>query len=795
MKAPLEWLKEYVEINVTTEELCQRMILHGLGVEGVGRTFEEQDGIVVGKLLQIEKHPQADRLQICQVDVGDETVVIVTGAPNVYPGMVCPVARANAVLPGGKQIHPGELRGVMSYGMLCSGGELQLTEEDVAGASVDGILDLGETMAEKLGQPVFGALGLDSEVIDFEISANRGDCMSIIGVAKEISAALGTIFTMPVIHVTEDEKERADQYVSVTIEDSELCPRYTARVIKDIRIAPSPGWMRRRLMGAGVRPINNIVDVTNYVMLEMGCPQHAFDGACVTDGHIIVRRAQENEPLVTLDGKSHVLDTNMLVIADPKGAIGLAGVMGGENSEITDNTKLVILESAKFDGPNNRRTSRALGIMSEAAARYTKGVDTQIVGDAADRAAEFFTELGCGRVLQGKIDTQQEVPAPRVILARPWRINALLGTDIPEEVMVECLEREHLDVELNEAGELVCTVPFARQDLTLEEDIAEEIARVYGYESIPTRETQTVGIGGLNPKQKRKELVRNQLAGYGLHETMSYAFLGARSFDDAGFAPDDTRRNCVRILNPLSEDYALMRTTILPSMMQALAGNMRNKIMDAGLFEISNVHLLKADADGLPEQRCYVCIGQGGDCFYEVKGYLESLLALFGAELRCEAGGPAYYHPGRKAILLLDGKPIGEMGEIHPDVREKLGMEKRAVLAELDLDVLLELSQPAVRYQPLPKYPALERDIALTVAKMTPVGPMMDLIREKGGALLETLTLFDVYEGEQAGEGNKSVAFALTFRADRTLKDEEANALLSDICGALQERFGARLRM
>ena len=418
MKAPLEWLKEYVEINVGTEELCRRMIMHGLGVEGVTKVYEDCGGVIIGKILSIEKHPDADRLLVCRVETGEKAITVVTAATNVYEGMICPVATDGSLLPGGKRITAGEIRGIKSEGMFCSGKELDVDDDDIKGASVDGILDLGEKYEKETGKPFFDVLGLNSEVIDFEISANRSDCMSIIGIAKEISAALDTIFTMPITHITESG-ESAENYIKVEVEDTELCPRYTARIMKDIKIEPSPGWMKRRLTGAGIRPINNIVDITNYVMLEMGCPQHAFDYDSVADGKIIVRRACEGEKLTTLDGKVHSLESDMLVIADPKGAIGLAGVMGGENSEITENTKMVILESAKFDGPNNRRTSRKLGILSEAASRFTKGVDAQSAGDASDRAAQFFAELKCGTVLKGKADTQKKQPDKRIITARP----------------------------------------------------------------------------------------------------------------------------------------------------------------------------------------------------------------------------------------------------------------------------------------------------------------------------------------------------------------------------------------
>lgn len=795
MKAPLEWLKEYVEINVGTDELCQRMIMHGLGVESVGKTYEECDGILVGRIKAVNKHPDADRLLVCNVDIGREEIVIVTAATNVYTGMICPVATDGSILPSGKKIAAGELRGILSQGMFCSGKELDIDEEDIKGASVDGILDLGNGYKDKIGMPFYDASGLNSTVIDFEISANRSDCMSITGIAKEISAALNTALKMPDIRLTESDEE-AGKYIKVEVKDTDLCPRYTARVIKGIKIAPSPGWIKRRLQGAGIRPINNIVDITNYVMLEMGCPQHAFDYDCVNDGKIVVRRAVSGEKLTTLDGKEHTLDNEILVIADPEKAVGLAGVMGGANSEVTGSTSIVILETAKFDGPNNRHTSRKLGILTEAAARFTKGVDIQLPAVASDRAAQLFAELNCGTVLKGRVDTQIEAPKKRKVTARPERINHILGTDLSAEMMIECLKREHIEVEYDKKGALVCTIPYSRQDLAIEEDIAEEVARVYGYDKIPVRNARSVMIGyGLNPRQKKLDNVRRILNSYGLSECVTLSFIGERSFDMAGFDIENEKSNCVRIANPLSEDYALMRSSLMPSMLQVLALNIRNKAFTANLFEISNVHLNIRGDDGLPVQKCVLCIGSVGEAFYRVKGYIEGLLNEMGnIEAEFFNDAPEYYHPGRKATILSGGETIGEIGEIHPEILEKQGINKRAVIAEICLDYILDMDIPEKKYKPLPKYPALERDIAVTVSKDTQVGPMFKLIKQIGGDLLESAELFDIYQGEQTGADNKSVAFSLVFRADRTLTDIEANDLIDKIERGLYEKFGAKLR-
>ena len=797
MKAPLEWLKEFVDIDLPTSQLCDRMIMHGVGVEGVERAYAAYDGVVVGELLKIEKHPNADKLRICQVDIGGSTVQIVTGAPNIYEGMVCPVATAHSLLPTGQKIEPGELRGELSNGMLCSGSELQVKEEEVKNAGVDGILDLGQAMKPQIGQPFFGAAGLDQEVIDFEISANRGDCMSILGIAREIAAALGVTVRVPQIKVEESaEEEPVTAYASVDVEEKELCPRYIARVLTDIHIQESPMWMQRRLMAAGVRPINNMVDITNYVMLEIGQPMHAFDYACVHEGKIIVRLSKQGESLTTLDGKTHTLDDSMLVIADPQGAIGLAGVMGGENSEITAETKMVILESANFNGPNNRHTSRALGILSEASQRYTKGIDCERVSMASDRAAQLLTQLGAGKVLPGRIDTMPQGEPAHIILARPTRINTILGTDIPGTVMKTMLEKEGFVVDWKGEEMLQCTIPAYRQDLTIEEDIAEEVARLYGYDKIPLLPMAGSQQGGLTKRQKQTEQLRTLLCDMGLHESMTMALVGEVDYDQAGYAKDDPKRDCVTIMNPLSEDYRCVRTTVIPSMCKALSLNDRNKTWDCPLYEISNVHSKTLDVDGLPTQKQVLCIGVIGEKFAWLKGVLEVICQTFGIpSIQYRAQGGASYHPTRKAELFLQDQKIGEMGELHPHTMESLGMDHRACVMEVELDPLFAAARSMITYEPLPKYPAMERDLAVSVDRHTPVGPMIECIQTAGGDVLEHISLFDIYQGAQAGEGKKSVAFTLSLRAkDRTLTDEEANVVFDCIVQALEERFGAKLR-
>ena len=793
MKAPLSWLQDFVDINVDIETLTRTMIMHGLGIEGIERVYGAYDSIVVGKLLKIMPHENSDHLQICTVTTGDETLQIVTGAPNVYEGMVCPVAKVGTVMPSGNEIKPAVLRGVPSAGMLCSGGELELTDEDWKTASVDGIMDLGAAFEAHLGEPVYAALGLDDTVIDFEISANRGDCMSVLGIAREIGAALNVPVRLPEIK-TQETEELAGRHVSIEVQEQQLCPRYSARVMTDIVRGDSPRWMQRRLLAAGMRPVSNIVDITNYVMLEMGQPLHAFDYHAVADGHIIVRRAEDGEEMATLDGKHHVLDHSMLIIADKNGPLALAGVMGGLESEITEKTEMVLLESAKFDGPNNRHTSRALGMMSEASARYIKGVSEQSVGLASDRAAQLFVELGVGKVMSGRVDTQKRTPEKREITARVSRINLLLGTKMTGEQMAACLAREGIETQLI-LDTLQCHVPYHRDDVAIEEDIAEEIARIAGYDNIPMEPLSVSAQGGLTLAQKQKERLRTLLVDMGLHETMSFAFICPKDFDALGYDKEDECRRCVKIHNPLSEDYGYMRTTTVPAMVQALANNVRNKTEHARLFEISNVHSIMPDQDGLPTQKAVACLGLVGGDFMGMKGMLEKVFAEFDAQVEYKAEGGAQYHPTRKAGLYLDGKRIGQMGQMHPDVMKGQDVEQPVLVAEFDLQPVFACQNLHITYQPLPKYPAMLRDLALVVDRETEVGPMMKAIRQAAGAQLEQVQLFDVYVGDQAGLGKKSVAFALTLRdKDRTMTDEEANAIFARIVEAMEQQFGAKLR-
>ncbi len=792
MKAPLSWLKEFVPVEMDMTAFTHTMIMHGLGVESVERVYEKQDGIVVGKLVSIQPHQNSDHLRVCKADIGAKTLQIVTGAPNVVEGMVCPVATVGSMLPNGTVMQDAMLRGVASFGMLCSGEELGLTEEDIKGASVHGILPLPQEMEHHLGVPVFSALGLDDTVIDFEIAANRGDCMSILGLAREIGAALNAPVKDLKISLQETQ-DKTEEYVQVTVEEPALCPRYSARVMTDLVRGPSPRWMQRRLLAAGMRPVSNIVDITNYVMLEMGQPLHAFDYDAVQNGHIVVRRAKQNEEITTLDGKNHVLTEENLLIADKTKPLALAGVMGGANSEITEQTTRVLLESAKFDGANNRHTARQLGMSSEASSRYTKGVSTQLAGLASDRAAQLFSELGVGKVLSGRVDTQKFMPEKRQVSARIDRINQVLGMQLSAQTMMDCLERE--GIEPQQVYQLIrCSIPYHRDDLAIEEDIIEEIARIVGYEKVPVKPLLMENKGGLTKRQKQKEALRSLLAHMGLHESTTFAFMSQKDFDALGYEANDPLRDCVKIINPLSEEYGCMRTTVVPFMVKSMALNVRNQVGHMGLFEISNVHTPQLDDDQLPTQKAVCCIGLIGHDFAFAKGLLEKVFAAFDATFTCIPGGGSQFHPTRKAVLHLKETTVGVLAEMHPDVMKTLDVEQPVLVAEFELEALLA-SEKRKAYQPLPKYPAMLRDLALVVDQKTPIGPMMQALRQAGGPNLEKVELFDVYQGDQAGEGKKSVAFALTLRReDRTMTEEEANDMLSALIAQMDKQFAAKLR-
>ncbi len=794
MLVPLSWLKEYVNIDVSTEELCNRMTMTGSNVEMVTRVGENIEGVVIGKILTIAEHPNADRLVICNVDIGDKTIQVVTGAPNISEGDLVPVAVEGACLPGDIVIKRGKLRGELSEGMLCSGEELGLTDEDYHGSEVDGILILGEEYT--LGMDIREALLLNDEVIEFEITPDRPDCLSMIGIAREAATTIASSLCLPSIEVSPCTGNVYNE-VKVVVEDEQLCPRYCARVVKDIKIEESPLWMRRRLIDAGIRPINNIVDITNYVMLEMGQPMHAFDLDKVEDRTVVVRKAKEGENLTTLDDVDRKLKANMLVIADAKKPIGLAGVMGGANTEITEDTNWVLLESAKFDGPCVRFTSKALGLRSESSARFEKGMDVNLPRKAIDRAAQLIQELGAGSVVDGVIDVLNADTNPYELEVRWTDINNLLGLELEPEAMVEILKSLNFGVRhRNDILDIV--VPTYRQDINGMEDIAEEIARIYGYDNIPkTLMKGTVSRGMKTERQKKLDYVRDILVGSGLYEIVTYSFVSPKVYDMI----DKKMPEVVTISNPLGEDQSIMRTTLIPSMLEVLARNKSRKVEACKVFEIGKIFTPKSlPLKELPEEKQMLCIGVYGDDvdFYILKGIVEMMLFELGLLERTKftpVTTDTTFHPGRTAAMAIDNMHIGILGEIHPKVGENYGLNTQILLAELDLDAILDLADTQKYYKGLPKFPAVERDLAITVEKDVLASDIYDIIRDFGGDILEVVELFDIYEGDQIPEGYRSMAYSLIYRAaDRTLKDEEVDVIHGEIVKALERKVGAKLR-
>ena len=796
MKVPMKWLKEYVDIPMTAEEYAARMVMTGTAVEGIEKTGEQFDKVVVGRVVSCVDHPNSDHLHICMVDVGAaEPIQIVCGAPNVRAGMRVAAALDGAQLPGGK-IKKGKMRGEVSCGMLCSGPELDVPAGLYPHIGDEGILEIFEDVAP--GTDVKQVFGLGDDVVDFEILANRPDCLSVWGLARESSAVLEQHFVMPEIAVEEMGQGTFDDYAKVEVQDDELCPRYCARVITDVKIGPSPKWMREYLHGAGVRPINNIVDITNFVMLETGHPMHAFDLSKVRDQTIVVRRARPQEHLVTLDGKEHVLDESMLVISDRQNATGLAGIMGGEESEIVQDTASVLFECAAFERANNRVTARKLGIRTESSGRFEKGVCPETCMEALDRACMLVNMLECGKVVPGCCD---HYPAPREpveIEADVDRICRRIGVDVPAETMEDILDRLYIDTTVIDGKHLHCLVPAFRQDMQTEADLSEEVLRMYGYDHIPSTLMNGVTMAGhRNPTMVFTDRVKAALVGMGLFEVLNYSFISPRWFDKLGLGAGDPRRNAVVLRNPLGEDTSVMRTTLVPSMLNTVAGNMNRGNAQGRLFELSKVFVPAQKEGDLPDEHNTLCVAAFGEeaDFYTVKNIAMWLLAKFGVTPSIRAEGDNYYHPGRKAILSADGVQLAVLGEIHPDVAERFDIRSRVYVAEIDLDALMPLEKDFYGIKPLPRFPAVSRDIAVVVAEDVGAGTMMDAIREAARKTLEDVKLFDIYRGEKLGAGKKSVAYAITLRAsDRTLTDEEINATMDKVLRTLNTRFGAQLR-
>ena len=800
MNLSRKWLNEFVKIDTPDREFAEAMTLSGSKVEGTSVEGGEISNVVVGQVKSLVRHPNSDHMWICQVDVGkDEPLQIVTGAQNVKENDLVPVALHKSTLPGGKKIEKGKLRGELSNGMLCSFAELGLDQRDFPTAYADGIWILSddpELTGLTLGQDIREAVGLDDHVVEFEITPNRPDCLSVIGLAREAAAT----FDKPLALHTPEVKGGADgvltDLLDVETPAADLVPRYTARMVRGVKIAPSPKWMRERLRAMGVRPINNIVDITNYVMLEYGQPMHAFDYRYVNGGRIIVRRAEEGEALTTLDGKEHRLTANHLVIADEGRAVGLAGIMGGLNSEIVDDTTDVVFESACFDGTCIRKGALALGMRTEASAKFEKGLDPMNTLPAVNRACELVELLGAGEVVDGCIDILNFVPHPVELPVEPDKINALLGTDVSREEMLSILKK--LDFLVEEDPDVV-TVPSWRGDVRRMADLAEEVARFHGYNNIPnTLMRGQTTQGGYSPVQKLENRLGGLCRACGYSEIITYSFISPSYYDKILWPEDDFRRNSFKILNPLGEDTSIMRTTTLPSMLEILTRNCNYRNKSAWLYELGRIYQPGGE-EGLANETKILTLGAYGNGmdFFTMKGTIEAILRDTRAEdIHFEPCAEDHsYHPGRCAEVWSGDKCIGVFGQIHPQAAQNYGVDVELYCAELSFDVLLVTHGADQSYTPLPKFPAVTRDIAVVCDEAVTVGALEAAIRKGARGLLKDAALFDIYRGKGVAEGKKSVAFNLTLRADdRSLTGEEADADVKSILETLEKDCGAVLR-
>ncbi len=795
MKISLNHLKSYVEINVPVEELCDRMVMAGFEVESIEKQGDNLVNVVAARIMEIAPHEDSDHLQICQMDTGaDELVQIVTGAQNIKVGDLVPAALNDSYLPCGAHIVNGKLRGVVSNGMLCSGEELCLTEADYEGASVNGILILKET--HPVGTDMREVLGLDDYIIDFKITANRPDCNCFLGVAKEIGVVLGTEFKMPKPEY-KTVGENINDYISLEVKNYDLCPRYMGRIVKNLRIKESPVWMQKAIIASGMRPINNIVDITNFVMLETGQPMHAFNYNDLADKKIIVRNAKVGETITTLDGKDYNLTEDMLVIADGQKPSCLAGIMGGKESEIEDDTKDLFLETAKFRRDNVRHTARALGIRTGSSGRFERGVDIINVEYASERALQLIYELDAGDIIDGTIDCNQGLPEDRIITVTTDKIMELIGVDVPDEKIVSILNSLGLPTTIN-GKEITCKVPSIRDDIEGRADLAEEVMRIYGYDHIiGTPMRGTVARGKLLPERIKTDKIKKILNGAGAYEIATYSFIASKAIDTLLLSEDDERRNQIKIINPLGDEYSTMRTQLTTSMLTVLATNINKKIADGRFFEISKRFTPKSlPITEQPEELATMSIGIYGkdEDFFTLKGLIEAVCKVFGAHTQYERSAEPYLHPGRQALVKANNKSFATFGEVHPAVAAAYGIDTKVYVAEIKLDVLLTIEKRKTTYKPLPKFPAVERDFAMLVDKEVPVGNIEKAISSGAGRLLEKIELFDVYEGSQIPEGKKSVAYSVWLRsADSTLSDKEIEDVNNKIIKKL-EGVGAELR-
>lgn len=805
MNTSLSWIKAYVpDLDVTAQEYTDAMTLSGTKVEGYEIMDADLDKIVIGQIDKIEKHPDADKLIICQVNIGTETIQIVTGAPNVKEGDKVPVVLAGGCVAGGHEpgsrvaggikIKKGKLRGVESDGMMCSIEELGSSKDMYPNAPESGIYIMPEDA--EVGADAVKALGLDDVVFEYEITSNRVDCFSVVGIAREAAATFRKEFHPPVVTPT-GNSEDVNDYIKVTVKDEELCPRYCARVVKNIKIGPSPEWMQRRLASVGIRPINNVVDITNYVMEEYGQPMHAYDLDTIAGHEIIVRRAENGEKFTTLDGQERQLDDSILMICDGEKSVGIAGIMGGENSMITDNVQTMLFEAACFDGTNIRKSSKKVGLRTDASGKFEKGLDPNNAQAAIDRACQLVEELGAGEVVGGMVDVYGTEREPVRVPFDADAINELLGTDIPKEDMLSYFKMIDLEYDEN-TNEVIA--PTFRQDLLRLADLAEEVARFYGYDNIPTTLPKgEATTGKLSFKLRIEEVARNIAEFCGFSQAMTYSFESPKVFDKLLLPEDSELRKAVEIMNPLGEDYSIMRTTSLNGMLTSLATNYNRRNKNVRLYELGNIYLPKTlPLTELPEERMQFTLGMyGKGDFFHMKGVVEEFFEKAGLhkkEIYRPDSGKPYLHPGRQANIVYDGVVVGYLGEVHPDVADTYGIGERAYIAVIDMPEIVSRAGFDRKYEGIAKFPAVTRDISMVVPKEIMVGQIEEVIEQKGGSYLESYKLFDLYEGAQIKAGYKSIAYSIVFRAkDKTLEDADVTKAMGHILKEL-EGMGIELR-
>ena len=807
MDTSLSWIKAYVpDLDVTAQEYMDAMTLSGTKVEGCAALDADLENIVVGEILKIERHPDAEKLVICQVDVGTgEPVQIVTGAPNVEEGQKVPVVldggrvaggHDGKLTPGGVKIKKGKLRGVESNGMMCSIEELGQTKELFPESPEYGIYVFPENADVKAGENAVKALGLNDVIFEYEITSNRVDCYSVIGIAREAAATFRKKFVPPAVKVKGSGGDVND-YIRVDVKDADLCPRYCARVVKNIKLAPSPKWMQRRLAVNGIRPINNIVDITNYVMEEYGQPMHAYDLDTIAGHQILVRRADQGEKFVTLDGQERTMDDSVLMICDGEKPIGIAGIMGGENSMITDHVQTMLFEAACFDGVNIRLSAKKIGLRTDASGKFEKGLDPNNAQAAIDRACQLIEELGAGEVVDGMVDVYTGIKEPVRVPFDPERINALLGTDISKEQMLEYLRMVELEYD-QEANEIVA--PTFRQDIGCLADLAEEVARFYGYDNIPSTLPKGEATTGKLPFKLRVEAAARDIAEFcGFSQGMSYSFESPKVFDKLELDGEDPLRRAVTISNPLGEDFSIMRTAPLNGMLVSLATNYNRRNKDVRLYELGNIYIAEElPLTKLPDERMQFTLGMYGEGdFYTMKGVVEEFFDKIGMrekKVYNPQAGKNFLHPGRQAEIRYGGKSVGYLGEVHPAVADAYGIGERAYVAVLDMPSVLPFATFDRKYEGIAKYPAVNRDISMVIPKEVLAGQIEEVIESKGGSYLESFQLFDIYEGAQIKPGFKSVAYSIVFRAkDKTLEEADVAAAMKRILKGL-EALNAELR-